>query len=92
VYQAASAVSTPLIGIGGIATIDDLMEFLVTGAAAVQIGTANYYDPGVTMRLLDQLPAALRELGAASAQEIVGALRSPEPATISIGSPPAPAT
>ncbi len=77
VHQAAQAApSTPLIGIGGIATIDDVMEFLVTGATAVQIGTANYYDPTVSMRLLDQLPAALREAGAASVAEIVGTLRS----------------
>jgi dihydroorotate dehydrogenase (NAD+) catalytic subunit len=77
VYQAARAVSTPLIGIGGIATIDDCMEFFVTGAAAVQIGTANYYDPGVTMRLIDQLPGAIRELGASSLAEVVGTLRLP---------------
>ena len=56
VYQVAQAVKTPLIGIGGIATIDDVMEFLVAGATAVQIGTANYYDPTVTMKLVDALP------------------------------------
>ena len=55
VYQVAQAVKTPLIGIGGIATIDDVMEFLVAGATAVQIGTANYYDPTVTMKLVDAL-------------------------------------
>ena len=51
--------TTPLVGIGGIGTIDDVMEFLVTGASAVQIGTANYYDPTVTMKLADALPQAL---------------------------------
>ena len=45
VYQVARAVSIPLVGIGGIATIDDVMEFLVAGATAVQIGTANFYNP-----------------------------------------------
>lgn len=74
IYQASQAVSTPLIGIGGIATIDDVMEFLVAGAGAVQIGTANYYDPSVTMRLLDQLPQALAELRATSVREVVGSL------------------
>jgi dihydroorotate dehydrogenase (NAD+) catalytic subunit len=74
VYQAAQAVRTPLIGIGGIATIDDVMEFLVAGATAVQIGTANYYDPQVTMQLTAALPQALEQLGAKSVSEIVGTL------------------
>ncbi len=55
VRQVAAAVSLPIIGIGGIATIDDVMEFLVAGATAVQIGTANFYDPTVSMRIIDQL-------------------------------------
>src|SRR6478736_4058375 len=75
VYQVAQAVKTPLIGIGGIATIDDVMEFLVAGASAVQIGTANYYDPTVTMKLVDALPAALREAGGTSVRDIIGTLR-----------------
>src|SRR5207249_8608990 len=76
VYQAAQAVKTPLIGIGGIATIDDVMEFLVAGATAVQVGTANYYDPTVTMKLVAALPATLREAGATSVREIVGTLKT----------------
>ncbi len=75
VYQVARAVTTPLVGIGGIATIDDVMEFLVAGASAVQIGTANYYDPAVTMRLLDELPGALQQLGASSVQDVVGTIK-----------------
>lgn len=77
VYQVAQAVNTPLIGIGGIGSIDDVMEYLVAGATAVQIGTANYYDPTITMRLLDELPAALREAGATSVAEVVGSLLPP---------------
>ncbi len=61
VYQVARAVSIPVVGIGGIATLDDVLEFLVAGATAVQIGTANYYDPTVSQRLVEQLPAALAE-------------------------------
>jgi dihydroorotate dehydrogenase (NAD+) catalytic subunit len=76
VYQVARAVRLPVIGIGGIATIDDVLEFLVAGASAVQIGTANYYDPTVTMKLLDQLPAALAELGANRVQDVVGTLKT----------------
>ena len=75
VYQVANAVKAPLVGIGGIATIDDVMEFLVAGASAVQIGTANYYDPTVTMKLVDALPAAISEAGASSARELVGSMR-----------------
>ena len=74
VHQVAQAVDVPLIGIGGIATIDDVMQFLVTGATAVQVGTANYYDPTITMRLLDALPGALETLGARAVSEIVGTL------------------
>ncbi|TWU49647.1 dihydroorotate dehydrogenase [Rubripirellula reticaptiva] len=74
VHQVASAVDIPIIGIGGIATIDDVMQFLVTGASAVQIGTANYYDPTVSTRLIDELPAALAEIGAASVGECVRTL------------------
>ena len=74
VHQIRQAVQIPIIGIGGIATIDDVMEFLVSGATAVQIGTANFYDPQVSMKILDGLPAMVSELGAMSIQEIVGTL------------------
>ena len=54
----------PVIGVGGIATLDDVMEFLVAGAGAVQLGTVNFYDPTASMRIVEQLPAALDVLGA----------------------------
>ncbi|PYP84095.1 MAG: dihydroorotate dehydrogenase [Blastocatellia bacterium AA13] len=57
VYETAQAVGVPLIGIGGIASAMDAIEFLIAGAAAVQIGTANYYDPQVTMKVIDGLSA-----------------------------------
>jgi dihydroorotate dehydrogenase (NAD+) catalytic subunit len=76
VYQAAKAVKTPLIGIGGIATLDDVMEFLVTGASAVQLGTVNFYNPTVTMSVLDELPGALASIGASSISDVVGALHT----------------
>lgn len=74
VYQVAQAVDIPIVGIGGIATIDDVMEFLAAGAHCVQIGTANYYDPTVSYRLLGQLPAALKELGVRRIRDAVGTL------------------
>lgn len=77
VYQVARAVRVPVIGIGGIAAIDDVMEFLITGASAVQIGTANFYNPRATLEILDALPAALADCGARSVTEVVGTLQMP---------------
>jgi dihydroorotate dehydrogenase (NAD+) catalytic subunit len=78
VFQAAQGVAIPIIGIGGIASVDDVMEFLVAGASAVQIGTANYYDPTVSMKVLDALPGAFREAGAQQIADVVGTLQLPE--------------
>ena len=72
VYQTAHAVTIPVIGIGGIETIDDAMEFLVAGATAIEVGTANFYRPTATMEIVDALPAALDVLGANSVKEIIG--------------------
>jgi dihydroorotate dehydrogenase (NAD+) catalytic subunit len=74
VYQAAQEVDTPIIGIGGIASIDDVMEFLVAGASAVQLGTVNFYNPQASMEVLDALPVALAEAGASRVADIVGTL------------------
>jgi dihydroorotate dehydrogenase (NAD+) catalytic subunit len=75
VYQVARAVEIPLVGAGGIASIDDCMEFVVAGATAVQIGTANFYRPTVSIEILDALPAALAELGANYVGDVVGTLQ-----------------
>ena len=74
VHQVRTAVNVPIIGIGGIATLDDAMQFIVAGASAFQIGTANYYDPLASIRILDALPNAIRELGASSLRDVVGTL------------------
>jgi dihydroorotate dehydrogenase (NAD+) catalytic subunit len=74
VYQAAQAVNTPIIGIGGIATIDDVMEFLVAGASAVQLGTVNFYNPRASMEVLDALPGALAAAGVNGVADVVGTL------------------
>lgn len=79
VYQISKAVRTPIVGIGGIATLDDVMEFLVAGASAVQLGTVNFYNPSATMQVLDALPAALAGAGYASVKEIVGSLQTEVP-------------
>jgi dihydroorotate dehydrogenase (NAD+) catalytic subunit len=80
VWEVATALpDLPIIGIGGIATVDDAMEFLVAGASAVQVGTATFYDPGASDRLVDGLAAAVSSTGASSARELVGTLRSNKP-------------
>lgn len=77
VWEVARALpELPIIGIGGIASLDDAMEFLVSGASAIQVGTANFYDPTVSGRLVDGLAEAVRELGASSVHAIVGTLQS----------------
>jgi len=55
VYATARAVKIPVIGIGGISSVEDALEFLMAGASAVQIGTANYIDPSITMKVIDGL-------------------------------------
>jgi dihydroorotate dehydrogenase (NAD+) catalytic subunit len=81
VHLVASKVRVPVIGVGGIRTLDDVMEFLVAGASAVQIGTANFFDPTVSARLADELRALCVELGLASVSEVVGTLRLPDAKT-----------
>lgn len=76
VYQAAQAVQTPIVGIGGIATIDDVMEFLVAGAMAVQLGTVNFYNPRASMEVLDALPGALAAAGAKCVADVSGTLQT----------------
>lgn len=70
VYQVARQVQIPIIGIGGIRTIDDVMEFLLAGATAIQVGTANFFDPTVSAKLVDQLPDAIREIGASGPEQV----------------------
>lgn len=74
VWQVARQVRIPVVGIGGIATVDDVMEFLVAGASAVQLGTVNFYDPTAAPRIAAALPTALAELGAHTVGEVVGTL------------------
>ncbi len=77
VRDVARAVEGPVIGIGGIATADDAMEFLVAGACAVQIGTANYYEPTAAVDVLDGLPSRFAALGAKRLSDVVGTLKDP---------------
>jgi len=74
VWQVAGKVNIPVIGIGGIVRPEDAIAFLMAGATAVQIGTANLVDPRTTMVVLDGLTTFLREKNIADISEIIGAL------------------
>ena len=74
VYQVAKAVQVPIIGMGGISTWEDAAEFLLAGASAVAVGTANFNDPAVTMKICDGLNDYLARQHIESVQEIVGAV------------------
>ncbi len=76
VYQVAQSVNVPIIGVGGIGTIDDVMEFLVAGASAVQIGTANFYNPGVSERLVTEIADCLSEQNCDSVADVIGSLHN----------------
>jgi dihydroorotate dehydrogenase (NAD+) catalytic subunit len=78
VWRVSRAVRVPVVGVGGIATLDDVMEFLVAGASAVQLGTVNFYDPTASRRIVDGLPGAVAQLGAGSVRDVVGTLQTPE--------------
>jgi dihydroorotate dehydrogenase (NAD+) catalytic subunit len=73
VWAIARAKAVPVIGVGGIATVDDVMEFLVAGASAVQLGTVNFYDPTAAERVVGELPAVLAQLGADGVRTVIGA-------------------
>jgi len=87
VYDVARAVGLPVIGIGGIETVDDVVEFLLAGASAVQIGTALFRDPRTPERILDGLAERLVEEGARSVSELIGGLRVEGEATPPTGAP-----
>lgn len=74
VWHVARQVKVPIVGVGGIASLDDVMEFLVAGASAVQLGTVNFYDPTASMRILDGLPGAIASLGARRVADIIATL------------------
>jgi dihydroorotate dehydrogenase (NAD+) catalytic subunit len=75
VFDVARKVGLPVIGVGGVETIDDVVEFLLAGASAVQVGTALFRDPTTAERLVDELGPRLAALGVARVSELVGTVR-----------------
>lgn len=76
VHQVAKAVKIPVVGLGGIMTAEDAIEFMMAGATAIEIGTANFIDPAVTVKVRDGINDWLDRHGCTSVQEIIGALES----------------
>ena len=76
VWQVAQAVKIPVVGLGGISTAEDAIEFLMAGATAIEIGTANFLDPAVTVKVRDGISDWLDRHGCRSVTEIIGALNS----------------
>ena len=76
VWQASRAVGIPIIGCGGISTTQDVAEFLVAGASAVQVGTATFSRPTTMRRMVEELPAQLTSLGCRRVADLVGSLRA----------------
>ena len=72
VWQVAKAVKIPVVGLGGIMNAMDAIEFLLVGASAVEVGTANFIDPSVTMKIVDGINDYLDENGFKSVKDIIG--------------------
>ena len=75
VWQASRAVRIPVIGLGGIASARDVLEYILVGAHAVQVGTANFSDPAIAFRIVDELPALCRKLGIEKLDDLRGRLK-----------------
>ena len=78
VWQTAQAVKVPIIGMGGIASATDAIEFLLAGASAVEVGTYNFVDPSVPTQIVDGIEDYMRRHGFTDIQDLIGALQIPK--------------
>ena len=78
VWQVVQVSKVPVIGLGGIVCVEDALEFLLVGAKAVQVGTANFINPQVTLEIIDGLENYLRQQGLTDINEVIGTLEIPE--------------
>ena len=76
VYQVSNAVSIPVVGMGGVSSADDVIEMMMAGATAVEVGAANLVDPFACKRIIEELPAAMDKYKISSLSEIIGAAHS----------------
>ena len=75
VYQVANAVSLPIIGMGGIATAEDALEFIMAGATAVSVGTANFYNPYATVEIAEGIEAFMKKQNVEDIRELIGCVK-----------------
>ena len=76
VWQVANAVDVPIIGMGGIRSVEDAVEFFLAGASAIAVGTANFSDPASTMKIAEGLETYLRKCGLKNISELVGKVKT----------------
>ena len=72
VYQCAKEVNIPIIGVGGISNSEDVLEYLLAGASAVEVGAMNFKDPYICKKIIEDLPETLKKYGYTSIQEVIG--------------------
>ena len=75
VYQVAHAVNIPVVGMGGVSSAEDVIEMMMAGATAVEVGAANLVDPYASKRIIDDLPAAMAKYGIENLADIIGAVK-----------------
>ena len=75
VYQVSHAVNIPVVGMGGVSTAEDVIEMMMAGATAVEVGAANLIDPFACKNIIDDLPAAMEKYGITSLSDIIGAVK-----------------
>ena len=75
VYQVANAVKLPIIGMGGIATAEDAIEFLLAGATAVSVGTANFFNPAATIEVAEGIKQYMKQYGFARVEDMIGIVK-----------------
>ena len=74
VWQTARAVKIPVVGMGGVSTAEDVLEMLMAGASAVEIGAANLVDPWASKKIIEELPAVMDRYGIRNLTEISGGI------------------
>ena len=76
VWQTSKAIQIPVVGLGGISSVTDAIEFLLAGASAIQVGTANFIDPAITPKIVDGIVEYCERHGFKSVRELIGALET----------------
>ena len=76
VYQVAKAVNIPVVGMGGVTSAEDVLEMMLAGASAVEVGAANLVDPFACRKIIDELPQVMEKYGISDLKEIIGGVNN----------------